>query len=424
MLLYYKHYFQVPSRNRDVNMKPFVNVTSGFHANIHPLATAIRHVEMSSTSSPQRSYIKNEPPSPAHSFPSNSTKSAFAISNNSDESSLFISRRAEIRRSDSPTQQSNLKRKNIENDSPLDLSVKKAKQSDVPSQNDKKSSPNPKPHNRVFVRPAYLPASSLDRSNSHVFISTNRVASTSTASLSSNPHPPSVLVIPPHSSMHGNAKFHQYVQYPDSKAVLSDYKRRSTESQPDPSQQRTHKPIPENGQKARPPKNGIFYPLQVIDPALASYHEQVSRAYVIGNTHLQQPVRKASPESRDKEAPFSKWVDARDQNQPIVERVLYARDQRSRKHHPTLEHIQSLPNNFHARKNSAGETSLTSFENSNIRDRRYQSEGACYDFNRFLDKQSASRRNSAPVPVKSVNTAVFLVCKLLADLFMQGRVKK
>ena len=419
----------MPIRHRDVKMKPFVNVTPGRHANIHPIASSIHHPMLFSSPLPQNQNVnvKSERQSPANSFPSN-TNHHVAISNRRElirQPLELTLRRRESRKSESPLSlPATLKRRSTGEDIPLDLTVKKAKASDplTPGESSIKNPVDLKSDKHAFVKPVYHHAPLLlDRAEPRPHISTNHaVPGTSTAmrrSGSSGFGHQAVVKTPsasPRTNPDRRSEYYQYVQLPDgtTREILVDDINRSLVDSRNPARQvllNRHSEqfvpkIPSVSPKSTS-KNGHFYPVQVVDPSLLGLLNPMSipSAYhVVSYPRVQQPIRKSSYEARDKFQPTTKRADIRDHNQPISERVVYARDQKEEKKlHPMLEQIHSLPTTFQSRPRAADETGPEILSTSS-RERRYQSDGVCYDLNRFLDKQTASRRNSAPVQAKAV----------------------
>ena len=421
---------QLTARQRDEKMKPFVNVTTGRHANVYPMATAIRHPMLfSHLPSDQKLNVKRERHSPANSFPGNN-KHYIANSNKQEDvnaSLEIISQKTDSASGESPVVPTqSLKRKSGGGDSPLDLSVKKAKPSEIAVNKEpkKRTLVNHKyPDKHTIAPPGYrqAPLPLLDRADSLTLATSSHFApGTITSSRRSGSSYDYVTVVKtptasPRAQHDRRTDHFQYVHLPDGtkKEILVDeLKRRTTDSRVPPRHVYPHRhpdqfvPKVSTESNKATPKNGFFYPLQIVDPTILGLLNPMSLAstyQVVSHSRVQQPIRKPSHETRDKFQPTTKLIELCDQYQPMTERVaLYARDKKEvKKQHPALEQIHSLPTTFQSRQNFPDEK-VHKFQSSSSRERRYQSDGVCYDFNRFLDKQTANRRNSAPVQARAV----------------------
>lgn len=370
--------------------------------------------------------VKSERFSPVNPFSNNFKQSVAPINRKDEDTPLNYSlvRRQDERRINPPIQQ---KRKSDADDAPLDLSVKKLKPSpDVydsslsASDNTRRSSKQTSVVHPVQTQTASLLVNSMPLHQTMNSQAANLFAPAAVAHRkhSTDPHPmralhPSFSLLAAGSSGSYQAferqmsEVQQLLVYQNSRTKMSSHEEHSNIMESNSNQTKPMKHY--NDKPDTVSRNGVFYPVQMIDSAHLGYQRLfVSRAGIplAGDTppHL---VRRLSNEARNHiQSVKIKPYESRDQNLSTQDRLL--KGNYSNKSHQTLDKISSYSSSssyspdYHS-KSPAKEVTISDDSSTN-RDRRFQSDNSFTKSRRSTEKNFASRRNSAPVSVKGVSS--------------------
>ena len=414
------------TRLRETKMKPFINVR---HMQA-PVPSAVRiPLYVSPPQPPFR--VKSERRSPVTGFPSLQKQNS-VVENASQPLNYVVRHRESDQQSGSPAQKPGSRRKLDEDDSPLDLSVKKAKTSfsqALPASSFAAPSNTVTTSDFVFVHPAYpLTADRLSKATSHIYYSLNQLpVATVAASVRRNSaelvRSPKLVTVP-HSESH-LGKIAQRI----SAKLASDNKHSAQQSQE--KSREIHSAKEEKPQRSADGKttgiqipkqtgkmeanygdritsnNGFFHPRSYDEATLLKLQDHIAAKHLTKfyDPRFYQPITRAVFETFEKVQPTTKHIEEmRDMVHPISSRQTASHDyHRTLKQQSSVESLNLLSAAYLPPTSTSQQLTVPGKALSNGRERRYQSDGSYYDINRPIDKQFIIRRNSAPVPVKAVS---------------------